>query len=106
MEQRDLTVESQEKSFMSFYGAMFGIVFLTTLILTILALRVHEYFALIKIVVIVVFLALAIKRAIKMHSNVIKKILGSLLAFFITLIVTTISETNAVKLAFAMLGVE
>lgn len=105
MEQRDLTVDSQERSFMSFYGAMFGIVFLTTLILTILALRVHEYFALIKMAVIVVFLFLAIKRAIKMHSSVIKKIFGSLLAFFITLIVASISESIAIKLASAMLKV-
>lgn len=105
MEQRDLTVESQEKSFMSFYGAMFGIVFLTTLILTISALRVHEYFVLIKVVVIVVFLFLAIKRAIKIHSSVIKKILGSSLAFFITLFVSGISENIAIKLASAMLKV-
>lgn len=105
MEQRDLTVDSQERSFMSFYGAMFGIVFLTTLILTILALRVHEYFALIKIAVIVVFIFLAIKRAIKIHSSVIKKTFGSILAFFITIFVSGISESIAIKLASAMLKV-
>lgn len=105
MEQRDLTVDSQERSFMSFYGAMFGIVFLTTLILTILVFRVNEYFALIVIAVEVVFLFLAIKRAIKIHSNVIKKILGASLAFFITLFVSGISENIAIKLASAMLEV-